>query len=95
MSNVIQILITRAEDAPAPGLPSYFCPGSGNSGALFQVIGEAIPAEVDLALALTSWNDCASLLSYDEMSGVGFLQVVDEDPPAAGTLLDLPRRSIR
>ncbi|MDF4211101.1 hypothetical protein P2W50_31105 [Pseudomonas protegens] len=94
MSN-IQVLITRAEDAPAPRLPSYFCPGSGNSGALFQVIGAVIPAELDLALALTSWNDCASLLSYDAVSGIGFLQVVDEEPPAAGTLLDLSCRPIR
>lgn len=89
MSQRIRLHITQREDAPAPEMPSQFCPGAGSDGAMFHVLGTTMPTELDLSAALSAWCDWSSLVSYDAKSGVGYFQVIDDDAPPVGEIIEL------
>ena len=89
MTDKISILITWREDAPDPGMPSQFWPGAGSEGAMFRVLGATMPTELDLSAALSAWRDWSSLVSYDAKSGVGYFQVIDDDAPPVGEIIEL------
>jgi hypothetical protein len=89
VTDKISIVITRREDAPDPGMPSQFWPGAGSEGAMFRVLGRTMPTELDLSAALSAWRDWSSLVSYDAKSGVGYFQVIDDDAPSAGEIVEL------
>ncbi|PAA33116.1 hypothetical protein CJU79_23090 [Pseudomonas fragi] len=89
MIRPLSIQIIRRDDAPSPGMPSQFSIGAGVDGALFQILGLTRPTELELFSALVTWNDCASLVSYDLQSGVGFFQVIDDYAPNVGEVIEL------
>ena len=89
MIRPLSIQIIRRDDAPSPGMPSQFSIGAGVDGALFQIIGATRPTELELFSALVTWSDCASLVSYDVQSGVGFFQVIDDYAPDVGEVIEL------
>jgi hypothetical protein len=89
VTDKISILITRREDASDPSMPSQFWPGAGSEGAKFRVLGPVMPSELDLSAALSAWRDWSSLVSYDAESGVGYFQVIDDDAPPAGVIVEL------
>lgn len=95
MSGTISILIVRRDEAANPGMPSQFCIGAGVDGALFRVLGPIMPSEHELFSALVTWCDCASLVNYNAESGIGFFQVIDDDAPEAGEVIELEAQDVQ
>lgn len=85
---MISILFLSAVLAPADNLPGPFFPHTHVEGAAFKLEGGS-PTVDQLHAMLVAEDDEWNLVEYDETTGLGFLQVIDWNPPLPGTVVNL------
>lgn len=83
------ILFLSATPAPASNLPSLYFSRACCDGAEFQVEGLQFPTLDALHSMLIAEDDEWNLIAYDEVTGRGFLQVIDWTAPEPGTVVSL------
>jgi hypothetical protein len=72
-----------------PFAPGLYIEGSGASFASFKVESLYAPSSDEIAARMAATDPDLVLLSYDRYSGIGFIAVVDLDPPEVGQRLEL------
>jgi len=85
---MISIHFLSAVPAATTNLPGTFFPQSSSEGASFQITG-GHPTVDELHALLVAEDDEWNLVEFDEVTGVGFLQVIDWTPPSPGTVVML------